>query len=200
MTRVELVSHRYQRCVIAVIRHWNFVVLTGFEPMTSWMSTKRSNQLSYKTISIYPNGVRTHMSLPLPSRSGRQFPSDQRWYIFRNKTRVSTNFTIRYIYLGLEPRAGFEPAMFVSLITSEVESTAVPSWRKWRKVLKVVYTEGIEPSLIVFKTIVLTISRSNTFNYHPFEVLTGFEPVWVVLQTTAFRLMTPLGHSTLLLE
>lgn len=154
--------------------------------MTSFTSRKRSNQLSYKTISIYPNGVRTHMSLPLPSRSGRQFPSDQRWYIFRNKTRVSTNFTIGYIYLGLEPRAGFEPAMFVSLITSEVESTAVPSWRKWRKVLKVVYTEGIEPSFIVFKTIVLTISRSNTFNYHPFVGLVGYDPTLFAISARCF--------------
>ena len=48
--------------------------------------------------------------------------------------------------------------------------------RKWRKVLKVVYTEGIEPSFIVFKTIVLTISRSNTFNHHPFVGVAGLEP------------------------
>lgn len=42
MTRVELVSHRYQRCVIAVIRHWLIVVPAGIEPTTSSMSRKRS--------------------------------------------------------------------------------------------------------------------------------------------------------------
>ena len=42
--------------------------------------------------------------------------------------------------------------------------------------MKVVYTEGIEPSFIVFKTIVLTISRSNTFNRHPFVGVAGLEP------------------------
>ena len=49
------------------------------------------------------------------------------------------------------------------------------------------FTEGIEPSFIVFKTIVLTISRSNTFNYHPFVGIVGFEP-------TTFRVSGERSH------
>lgn len=74
----------------------------------------------------------------------------------------------------MELRDGIEPTLF--LVTNQVHHQLVRTKRKWRKVLKVVYTEGIEPSFIVFKTIVLTISRSNTFNHHPFVGVAGLEP------------------------
>lgn len=40
-----------------------------------------------------------------------------------------------------------------------------------------VFTAGLEPAYFVFKTNVLTISRSNSYNYHPFFVeLVGNDP------------------------
>ena len=83
-----------------------YVVLTGFEPMTFWMSTKRSNQLSYRTI--------------------------------------------------FEPRAGFEPAMLCSSLQVRWSQPLSHLGIKWRKVLKVVFTEGLEPSKFDFKSNVYT--------------------------------------------
>ena len=82
-----------------------------------------------------------------------------------------------------ELRAGNDPTYL------GYKSSASPlmlTKRKWRKVLKVVYTEGIEPSFIVFKTIVLTISRSNTFNHHPFVELGGYDPPLSTLSEWCF--------------
>lgn len=120
---------------------------------------------------------------------------------------------------GLEP-----PLDFTSPVYKTGAVATEPHRQIWRKLLKEVYTEGIEPSCIDFESIVLTISRSNSFSHHPFllswsvtirlslpcqssafplsyrtifEVLTGFEPVWVILQITTSRLSTPLGHSTI---
>jgi len=56
----------------------------------------------------------------------------------------------------VEPRVGFEPTMFLFLITSEVESTAVPPW------LILVGLVGNDPTAST-----LSVWRSNHLSYSP---------------------------------
>ena len=51
-----------------------------------------------------------------------------------------------------------------------------------------VFTAGFEPAYFVFKTNVLTISRSNSYNYHPFFVvgLDGYDPSLSTLSEWCF--------------
>lgn len=60
------VSHQYQWCVISHLYDLSFfVVLAGFEPVTFWMSTKCSNQLSYRTISnFFEHPARLELASP----------------------------------------------------------------------------------------------------------------------------------------
>ena len=103
---------------------------------------------------------------------------------FWMSTKLSNQLRYRTIF---EPRVGFEPTMFVFLITSEVESTAVPPWL-------IVVSPGYVPAPPLYQSGALPNELTDNF-----VVLTGFEPMltlWpLVCKTSA---LNQLSYRTIL--